>query len=69
MFGKCNYDIITCGVNADCIEIDELVLTSQTDELTVTSHFCSCKNGFRGNGTHCEGGFSIKKTQNTYVVY
>ena len=46
MLGNCNYDVTSCSANADCVE---------TDEPNVTSHWCVCREGFRGNGTRCKG--------------
>ena len=55
IFGECNNDVTTCSLNADCVETEEIIITSQTEELAVTSHYCQCRDGFRGNGTYCEG--------------
>lgn len=55
IFGECNNDVTTCSLNADCVETEEIIITSQTEELAVTSHYCRCRDGFRGNGTYCEG--------------
>ena len=39
---ECNSTIPVCDVNAECVN-------------TISSHSCSCKAGFTGNGKKCVG--------------